>query len=153
MGGSDLKNKKSVKSYPWKSTYFLRVNGVYSFKEGSSESIKFLQNFINSPEKAFIMSYWNIIIDYKWKKLYRHIIPPASINWLHCLFFTLFMLYSNENFLMYFDIFLIFLMSIYEYFSLQTSGFFVYIKTINNILDLICTVYCFIILLLTKYYE
>lgn len=54
----------------WISTKFYRINGIYSFKTGSKESLEFLINFSRSKSKEFVLSNWRFIIDYKWNKLF-----------------------------------------------------------------------------------
>ena len=77
---------------PWKPTKLYRLNALYSFKEGSSDSIYFLKNYIDSKSTAFVLSNWRFLIDYKWEIIYWYLMPAALLNFSHVVLYSIFLI-------------------------------------------------------------
>lgn len=77
---------------PWRPTKLYRLNAYYSFKEGSSDSIYFLKNYVDSDSSDFILSNWRFIIDYKWDLVYWYLMPAAIMNFSHVVLYSLYLI-------------------------------------------------------------
>ena len=137
----------------WISTKFYRINGVYSFKTGSKESLDFLINFSRSQSKEFVLSNWRFIIDYKWNKLFWKLIPTTVLIWSLCIFYSLFLLYPNSYLFFILSIVALCLNLMYETVSMFIAKPSVFLKSVFNIIDLCIIVFGFAILFATKNIE
>lgn len=144
--------KKKTKAI-WRPTQFFRINGFYSFDEGSPESVNFLENYYKSKNHEFILSNWRYLIDYKWEKIYNYLIPQACMNWAHCIFFSLFLLYPKILVFYIIDLILLVVTILYESTSLCISGPRYYFRNFYNIIDALIILICFSVLVTTFIWE
>ena len=147
-----IKDKKKTKAL-WRPTQFFRINGFYSFEEGSVESVNFLENYYKSQNHEFILSNWRYIIDYKWQKVYAYLVPQACLNWTHSLFFSLFLIYPEFIYFYFVDGGLLLLSIIYEMLSLFISGPKAYFRNTYNIVDATSVFLCIVVLFCTYFWE
>lgn len=136
----------------WRPTKFYRINGYYSFEEGTTDSIQFLKNYVDSPCNDFILSSWRHIIDYKWNKVVKFLIPPALIHLTHVVFYSLFLVRPSAFWLLLADGSLLCVLLLYELMSLMITGAD-HFKDFYNFLDFVIITGCGAILLLTRHYE
>jgi len=84
--------------------------------------------------------------------VFRQLIPPTVITWLHAIFFNLVMLYPDSVLFLILDYCFLLLIFIYELISVSFSGMD-YFKSMNNILDLLIIFLCAIMNIFTFFVE
>lgn len=133
----------------WISTRFYRINGIYSFKTGSKESLEFLLNFSKSKSKEFVLSDWRFIIDYKWNNLFWNLIPTTLLIWILAIFYSLYLLFPESNYYFMVTLVALFLNLMYELVSMFIATPKVFLKSTFNIIDLCIILFGTVILFLT----
>lgn len=123
------KNQQVKKMFAkWTPTKFFRINGIFQFEIGTEESIYFLEHYSESKVNDFVLSNWKYIIDYKWKIIFKRLIFPTVVNWLHGVFFNLAMLYPTHLIFFILDFLVIGVILVYESLSIISSGVIKYIS-------------------------
>ena len=144
-----LQPKQSV---VWRPTKLYRLNGYYSFEEGTTDSIQFLKNYVDSSSNEFILSNWRYIIDYKWQKVVQYLIPAAMLHFCHVGFYSAFIINPGIFWVMVVDIALLGALALYEILSLFITGI-VHFNDLYNLIDFTLISSCSVVLAFTRHYE
>lgn len=146
-----VNNPEKQNKAPWNPTKLYRLNAYYSFKEGSSDSLFFLKNYIESSSSDFILSNWKYIIDYKWHLIYWYLIPPAMLNFSHAVFYSLYLISPGIYSVFLADAIIIGILVLYELVSLSITGR-EHFNDFYNVLDSIFLSFTAAIFSLTRYF-
>lgn len=147
------KNQKSeAANVIWRPTKFFRVNGYYSFEEGTDDSIGFLKNYTSSTSNEFILSNWRHIIDYKWDKVVVYLLPAAALHTCHVVAYSIFLLRPSVFWLLLLDAGILCVLIVYEASAMLVTGLS-HFRDFYNLLDFGLISSSAVILALTRHIE
>ena len=144
--------KNEHKKNNLRETSFYSFKFLFDFSFGSNNSKLFLKKYRNSRNKKFILSPFKHIVNYKWKRIKKYILLLSIIFWLHNIFYSLFLINSENIIFLIIDIILILFLSFYEILSLILNPKFYFSKSINYINITVLTSNSLTIIL-TKFYD
>ncbi len=82
-----------------------------------------------------MLSNWRYLIDYKWGKTFKLLIPQTIANWCNSIFFSVFLLNPDRISFMIVNLSFIFILMIYEIISVSYAGLKNYSRSIYNAID------------------
>ena len=141
-------NKKIKKKNELKNTIYYNFDFNFHFKEGSKESLLFLNKYKNSKNSKFILSPFRHIINEKWKKIKIYFLILSIIYWLHIIIFSIFIINPKKIIFLIIDIILLIILLCHEIISYFLNKK-LYFSQITNYLDFSMIIFSFINLVIS----